>query len=131
VQQAVQAAQEDAMRREQALHERIASLERQVQAGRQSPALPGPPPYAEMGFSDLGFGYPWGFGLSYVVPSQLSVPRRFVGPSGRLARPGGFARPNAIVNSGPVFANPVQPFGTSRFAQPGMVPGAVIARGRK
>ena len=119
------AAQAEALRREQALQERVAKLKRQLQAEQNQAAMPPvPDPYGTP-FPVFGYplGYPAhpsiGYGFSYAVPSLM--PRRILSP-GRIVFPG------RIVNSGPVFATRAPPtFGTPRFASSG-IPAAGMGR---
>ena len=107
-QQSVQAAQADALRRDQELEDRIEDLERRIQAQQyqaQAPTAPAPADYYDGSYYP-GFVYP--YGLSFVIPSRTIPHRRFV-KGGR------------IVNSGPVFVTPRGP--SSRF-----VPGVFLPR---
>jgi hypothetical protein len=121
-QRAAQAAQDDAIRKEQALQQRIANLEQRLQA-LQFPGYPGaavqPPSYAYYEAADPGFGFPYyGFfpaaAAAFVVPSHSRLAPRSLIISSRN-----------VVNSGPVFATPgVPPFARSA---PGMFASRIAA----
>ena len=85
-QQTAQAAREDALRRDQALQDRIAYLEREVQAQQYAPP-PAPPPdpgyYADSSYYGTalpGYVYPWGYAITYVLPSRIISPRFGIAP---------------------------------------------------
>lgn len=107
-QQALQAARVDAVRRQQELENRVADLEQQLQL-QQYQAQAGPAYYDDYGSNDSSFGYPYGYGFTYLIPSRV-LPSR-VNASRR------------IVNSGPVFAAP-RPFVSPGFPGPRIVHGA-------
>ena len=74
----------DAMRREQQLLDRIANLERQVQAQQYPQQMPPPPPSADYGgyYSSYYPPYPYSYPSPYVV-----VTRRFIGPARSFLSP--------------------------------------------
>jgi hypothetical protein len=127
-QQAVQAAQADAMRREQELENRVAVLERQLQVQQyQEPIQPAPADYyGYYGSNYSGFGYPLGYGFSYLIPSRV-IPSRIM-PSRIM--PSRIIPSRRIVNSGPVFVTPAPRFGSPGFTSPRFVPlGSGSSRG--
>jgi len=124
-QQAALAAREDSLRRDQALQDRIAYLEREVQAQQYAPP-PAPPPdpgyYADSYYAAAlpGYVYPWGYAITYVVPSRIVAPRFGIAPrfGGRRVGESRFGPPRL---GSPVHVSPV--FGS--------IHGGLTGRGRR
>ena len=120
-QRAIQAAQDEAMRREQALQERVDTLERRLQALQYQEQVAAPPSYVQYESLDPSFGFPYSYGVAYVVPSRV------IAPAGVVVVRSPLITSRRVVNSGPVFAAPAVP--SSRFVPGVFTPGFTSAKG--
>jgi hypothetical protein len=117
----MQAAQDEAIRKEQALQQRVDKLERTLQAlqYREEMASVPPPPYGYYESLDPTFGFPYAYGFSYAVPARVMAPGRALRSPVITSR--------GVVNSGPVFATPAVP--SSRFVPGVFTPGFSAPKG--
>jgi hypothetical protein len=108
-----QAAQAEALRREQELSRRVAELERALQAqpyqNQVQVVAAAPPVYYENSYAGAypsfgfpSFGYPPGYGVSYVIPTAIIAPRVI---------PSHFVPLRRNVHSGPVLVPHARGFG--------------------